>query len=433
VEALIRDIDHFLKGEQLDAQPDTFLYRVGKFVARNRRAVAAASLVLTVIISLIVFFTLRLAGERDRANRERAIATAMNRFLSEDLLGRADPFRSRNAAETFAEVIKRAAPRIDLQFKAEPLIAGRLHQALARAFDNRSDFPQARQEYEQAVRLFEQAEGPLSQDAAMLRLQRAAMEARSFEGGSLPRAKSLLAEAEHTIARIAKPRQDLAVWRYTALGSIAVIETDARKAEQNFSAALEAADADPSFDETARAKIKELVAVSYIRQGNGAKAEPFYREVIATLARTLGPDSPEGLRAGIYLAQSLLVQRKFADAIQEANAIYPKLVKDLGEDHETVLTLLGTRAASEGSLGRWDDAIRDDLTVYRIAVQKQGPASLHAIGMLSDAALSQCQAGRSAEGETNARKAFLESSKAFGPRAGLTGGVAFTLAFCLTN
>lgn len=53
--------------------------------------------------------------------------------------------------------------------------------------------------------------------------------------------------------------------------------------------------------------------------------------------------------------------------------------------------------------------------------------------MLSDAALSQCQAGHAAEGEANARKAFQESSKTFGPRSGLTGGAAYTLAFCLSK
>jgi ATP/maltotriose-dependent transcriptional regulator MalT len=42
-----------------------------------------------------------------------------------------------------------------------------------------------------------------------------------------------------------------------------------------------------------------------------------------------------------------------------------------------------------------------------------------------------CRSGRYAEGESNSRKAFESSTKALGPRAGLTGGVASTLATCL--
>jgi serine/threonine-protein kinase len=35
VEALIRDIDHYLNGEPLEARPDAWQYRIGKFVRRN--------------------------------------------------------------------------------------------------------------------------------------------------------------------------------------------------------------------------------------------------------------------------------------------------------------------------------------------------------------------------------------------------------------
>ena len=94
------------------------------------------------------------------------------------------------------------------------------------------------------------------------------------------------------------------------------------------------------------------------------------------------------------------------------------------------MQLLTTRAQCEGSLGLWEDAIRDDLAIYQMAIQKQGPASFFAVATLSDAALAQCRAGHYREGEPNARKAFETSVKAFGPKAGLTGGAAYTLASC---
>jgi ATP/maltotriose-dependent transcriptional regulator MalT len=95
------------------------------------------------------------------------------------------------------------------------------------------------------------------------------------------------------------------------------------------------------------------------------------------------------------------------------------------------MQLLTTRAQSEGSLGLWDDAIRDDFTIHKLAVRKRGPLSYFAVATLSDGALAQCRAGRYREGEANARQAYEASTKAFGPRAGLTGGTASTLADCL--
>ena len=52
VDALIRDVDHYLKGEPLEARPDTLRYRAGKFVRRNRRAVIASTLGLAAVLGI---------------------------------------------------------------------------------------------------------------------------------------------------------------------------------------------------------------------------------------------------------------------------------------------------------------------------------------------------------------------------------------------
>jgi eukaryotic-like serine/threonine-protein kinase len=431
VEALIRDIDHYLNAEPLDARQHTLRYQLGKFVVRNRRAVLAGAMSVALIAGLVVFFALRLAKERGIANRESAIVAAMNQFLTDDLLGQTNPFISGQAQESFVDIVNQASSHIDRQFRSEPVVAGRLHRTIAVALDNRSDFPLARREYVRAAELFNQGEGPLSPDGIVVRLQRAAMEARTYERGSLDLAKQLLREAEVAISRTAKPRDDLPVWILNTRATIALVDNDPRSANADFREALDRAQAVPSFDAAALRRLRRTLAFSYIRMGDGAKAESLLRDIIAELSSIDGPESPNALQARINFSQSLLIQGKFAEAIKEANLIYPTLVQKLGEDHETTLAVLGTRAASEGSLGMWDEAIRDDLTVYNIQVRKRGPITYQSIGMLSDAALSQCQAGRYQVGEANARKVFQVARQAFGPRAGLTGGTAYALAVCL--
>ena len=240
-----------------------------------------------------------------------------------------------------------------------------------------------------------------------------------------------MSEAERSIPRIAEPRKDLAVWLLTARAIIALIDNDPRSANVNFSAALRQAEAIPSFDEAARLHMKERLAYSYVRLGDGRKAESLFRELIEAFSKTVGPDDVNTLRTGIQLAQALLIQGKYADAVAETNLIYPVLVKKLGQDHEATMTLLGTRAAAEGSIAMWDEAIGDDLTLYRFAVHKLGPVSYFSIAPLVDAALSQCLAGRYTEGESNARKALQIAKQAFGPHAAISGAGSFTLATCL--
>jgi eukaryotic-like serine/threonine-protein kinase len=400
--------------------------------ARARRPwVVLAVIALAAGLGLSFMLYRRAVRERDIANRQTAIASSVNHFLSDDLLGRGNPFSSGKTAETLMDAVKLASPGIDRQFKDEPLVAARLHQTIARALDNRTDYPDARREYDEAAALFKQADGALSQDAIIVQLQRTTLEARSYEKGSLPLAKSVLADQEALIAKLPHPRPDLQVWLYSARGMVALIENNAKSAAENFKAALDQAEALPEFDQSARLTFKQRLAFSYIRLGDGAKAEKLFRELIDAFTQVAGPDSPHVLRVRLNLAQAFMIQNKHQEAVKEANAIYPEFVSRLGPDHELTMQILATRAQSEGSLELWDDAIRDDLSIYELAVRKQGPLSFFAIAPLTDASLAQCRAGHTREGESNARKAYTDSIKAFGPRAGLTGASAYSLASCL--
>jgi tetratricopeptide (TPR) repeat protein len=214
---------------------------------------------------------------------------------------------------------------------------------------------------------------------------------------------------------------------------ITLIDNDAKGAAASFQDAVNESANLTEFDESARLTMMQRLAFCYIRMGDGAKAEALFRTLITAFTRIAGPESPNVLRVRLNLAQAFMIEKKHADAIREANAIFPEFVARLGADHELTMQLLTTRAQSEGSLGLWDDAVRDDLAIHDLAVKKQGPQSFFAVATLSDAALAQCRGGHLREGESNARSAFNASVKAFGPRAGLTGGTAYTLASCLTE
>ncbi|MGD0567351.1 MAG: winged helix-turn-helix domain-containing protein [Candidatus Sulfotelmatobacter sp.] len=433
VERLVTLEQRRIKRNELDVASHRAQVAERKLAEARARMPWVASAVIALAAGLVVSVVLyrRAAHERDNANRQTAIATSINRFLAEDLLGHGNPFVSGKSSESLMDAIKQASPAIDRKFKEEPLVAARLHQTIARALDNRTDYPDARLEYDRAASLFKQVDGDLSQDAIIVQLQRTTLEARSYENGSLALAKSILEQQKALIAKLASPRPDLAVWLDSAQGMVALIENNAKSAAENFQAALDKAESLPEFDETARLTFKQRLGFSYIRLGDGAKAEQTFRDLIGAFTRVAGADSPHVLRVRLNLAQAYMIQNKHAEAIREANAIYPEFVSRLGPEHELTMQLLTTRAQSEGSLGLWDDAIRDDFAIHDIAVHKQGPLSFFAIGTLADGSLAQCRAGRYREGESNARQSYEASVKAFGPRAGLTGGAAYSLASCL--
>jgi eukaryotic-like serine/threonine-protein kinase len=429
IERLLTRDERRIKRDELEAaklRAQTAERKLAETRAR-RPWVVLAVIALAAGLAVSVVLYRRASRERDNANRQTAIASAVNRFLADDLLGRSNPFVSGKSSESLMEAIEQASPGIDRKFKDEPLVAARLHQTIARALDNRTDYPDARLEYDRAAALFRQVDGELSPDAIITQLQRTTLEARSYESGSLPLAEAILEQQKALIARLNHPRPDLPVWLASAQGMVALIENNAKSAAENFQVAVQGAESLPEFDESARLTFQQRLGFSYIRLGEGAKAEQTFRELIAAFTHVAGLDSR------LNLAQAFMIQNKHAEAIREANAIYPEFVSRLGPDHELSMQLLATRAQSEGSLEMWDDAIRDDFAIYELAVRKQGPLSFFAVATLADGSLAQCRAGRYREGESNARKAYESSVKAFGARAGLSGATAYTLASCLIS
>jgi serine/threonine-protein kinase len=141
VEALIRDIDHYLRGEPLEARPDSGFYRLRKFVSRNRRAVVASSLASVIVVALVIFYTLRLAKARNAALAEAARTQRVEQFMQDlfqgdaESTGPADDLR----VVTVLERGEKQARALD----EDPEIQADLYQTLGTMYDQLGKYDQA--------------------------------------------------------------------------------------------------------------------------------------------------------------------------------------------------------------------------------------------------------------------------------------------------
>ncbi|HEX5004592.1 MAG TPA: serine/threonine-protein kinase, partial [Gemmatimonadales bacterium] len=128
VEALIRDLDHYLAGEPLAARPDSVRYRLGKFVRRNQAAVAAAVLIGMVLLGTVVFYTVRLTRARNQAVAESARTQRIQEYMlglfqgGDEAVGPADSLRVVTLIDRGVD----AARDLD----AEPVVQAELYQTL---------------------------------------------------------------------------------------------------------------------------------------------------------------------------------------------------------------------------------------------------------------------------------------------------------------
>jgi serine/threonine protein kinase/tetratricopeptide (TPR) repeat protein len=81
VEGFVRDLDHYLANEPLEARPDTIGYRSSKFVRRNWRLVSTAAVVVLFVVALVGFYTARLAAARNAAVAQATRTERIQRFM----------------------------------------------------------------------------------------------------------------------------------------------------------------------------------------------------------------------------------------------------------------------------------------------------------------------------------------------------------------
>lgn len=140
--ALAVDIQNYLDGRPVQARPDTWTYRARKFVRRNGWAVAGSMTSVLMIVTLIAFYTGRLAEERDIAQRERKAADSVAEFMT-DVFRRANPNETRGTEVTVRDALDAAAARIDRDLLNEPRLRLSLMRKMGQSYSGLGLMPEA--------------------------------------------------------------------------------------------------------------------------------------------------------------------------------------------------------------------------------------------------------------------------------------------------
>lgn len=365
-------------------------------------AVAAAAAVGLLATTTSTIVALR---QRDEARHQEAIALASYGFLTDDLIGRVDPAHADGAEETLSHAVRRAAAEIDTRFAASPLVAARLHNSIALAYKQRSEWDASREAFTKAVRAYAAAGAEHSDEAVVTRLDFAQMEAGSLQPGALERARVMI-DAE----RKALKGQTAAWPQFKLAQAEALLEwtNDIKLSEPAFARARaiaeQHADAIPKLDAII---IRRQHAIALTRIDRVAEAIDMLENVVTDLEAMFGPDHPNTLRARHALLSARGHLQDFPAIIAEVGALLPRFEERLGRDHEYTGQLLSARYEAFGLTERYREAAADATRVWESAVRREGRGSEREIGARIDIAAVQCR-----DGDPAARRAGMAHARA---------------------
>jgi eukaryotic-like serine/threonine-protein kinase len=383
VEALIRDIDHYLKGEPLEARPDTFRYRLGKFVTRNRRAVTAAALVFTIVVGLVIFFTMRLAKARNAALEEAARTQRIQRFMmnlfqgGDESVGPGDSMR-------VVTLLDRGVQEAQT-LNNDPKVQADLYQTLGTIYDQLGKFDQADSLLHSALDRRKALFGPDSIEVAESLVALGQLRA---DQARLPEAEQLIRQGLEMDERHL-PRNHSSVIKATlALGKVLGQRGDYAQAIQLLGQAVRL-QSEPGTASADLANSLSALADTQCSAGHYELCDPLHRRALEMHRQLYGPRHPlvaEDL-ASLGAVQTDLgyydkAEQFYRQALDITESYY-------GKDHPKTaarLTGLGEALGYEKKYDEADAALQQALAVQEHVYGPVHPAVAEALNELGNVA-----------------------------------------------
>jgi serine/threonine-protein kinase len=402
VDALVRDLDHFGRGEPLEARPDSVGYRLGKLLRRRWRPLSAAAVAVAAIVGLVAFYTVRLAHARDLAVAEAARAQRIQRFTlnlfqgGDETAGPADSLR----VVTLLDRGVNEARVLD----AEPGIQAELYQTLGSIYQHLGNLDRADTLLSTALSQNERLSGAAGAAAARGRV---ALGLLRIDQADVEGAEALVRRGLDDL-RVAYPPDDPSVVEAaTALGRIlqerglydeagAVLGSAVQALESGgpspelsitmtalantwfFAGNMQASDSlnrilldmdRELFGERHPSVGDDLINLGAIQfeRGDYVEAERLYREALDILTAYYGTDHPETASNLTRLGQALVYQERTEEAKESLDRALEIRERVFGAVHPAVastLNDLGILAVQTGDMRGAEQNHRRMMSIY---------------------------------------------------------------------
>ncbi len=336
-DSLAADIRRHIEHQPVLAGPPSAVYRLKKFVRRNRALVIGMVAVGAALIAGTVASTIFAVGQsraRAEAERQASIAQAVNAFLNEDLLAAANPQKTNNPDITVKQVLDLASDKIANRFPGEPLIESAIRMTLGYTYLRLGQYELSEDHLEQSAGLRLAALGP--SDPLTLQSQNDLAEAYWRQGRD-QEAEPLYRQTLAQRRAVLGPTHEATLQSMNNLGLLYWGQGRHNEAEPLFDTALAGRQEVLGPDHEKTLVSMNNLALLYQDQQRYDEAEPLFRKTLRTQRRELGSDHPDTLNSMNNLALLYRKQRRY----EEAESLYlearERHRRVLGDDHPQTL------------------------------------------------------------------------------------------------
>ena len=408
------DIARYLKNEPVLAVAPSVAYRARKFARRYRAALATAC-AFAVVLVVAAGISIR---QSIRANREAAVAQAVNDFLQNDLLAQASAAnQSRRTAKPDPDLkvrtaLDRAAARIAGKFDRQPEVEAAIRDTIGQTYMDLGLYPEARTQLERALELYRRLLGAKNPKTltTISRLGHTAL-----LQGKFPQAETLYSQALEIQRRVLGPEHRDTLVTLNNLASVYRAQGKYPKAEalQNQTLEIQRRVLGPEHPDTLSSM--NGLATVYSQQGKYPQAEALYSQTLEIRRRVLGPEHPDTLGIMSNLAIVYTQQSKYP----QAEALFSQLLeiqrRVLGPEHPDTLASLNNLAEAYREQSKYPQAEALDGQMLKIRRHVLGPEHPDTLASISNLAEAYDEEGQYAKAEALDSQALEIRRRVVGP------------------
>jgi len=378
------DIHCYLNNQPILARGDSWPYKTKKFLARNTRAVAAATAVLSALILMTSFYTIRLADERDAADLAAAEAEQISEFLQNVFEGAA-PSVDQGAEITARDLLRGGVEKID-ELVDQPLLQGKLLRVMAESYYQLGDYQQAKVIYEKSEAKLELVSPPdiLELAETYHSLADTLRILEDFDQSLIYRHKALEIFQQELGATHFKSADALARLGVT-LSAAGRCDLAIPHIEEAYRILMDNAETDLFVSLNTRG----VLVFCYNRVGRLDEAEKIGREIVRESEKHLGENVPNTIIRIHNLGLTLRRQWRLEQAIQHFEIAIERGLIIWPQTHLRHRTSRSNYAETLVKFGRFNEAEAQLLQVQELALTAAGresvdyAASLYHLGILN--------------------------------------------------
>ena len=378
---LAADIGHYLRNEPVTAHAPSVGYRARKFFRRYRVGlITAAAFVLVLIAATAVSIR-----QSIRANREAAIAQAVNDFLQNDLLGQASTSNQSKPDPTLKvrTALDRAAQRIKGKFTQQPGVEASIRNTIAEAYMDLGVYPEAQTQFERALDIDRRVLG--EKDPKTLRTMSRLGTLDKLQGKHA-QAEQLLSQTLEIQRHVLGPDHGDTLYTANNLANTYQNEGKYAQAEALHSQTLEIRRRVLGPEDPATLNTMNNLAIDYFSEGKYAQAEALLTQALEIRRRVAGPDHPDTLRPMVNLASVYHLEGKYAQAEQLDSQALEIERRVLGPEHPDTLATMQSLAnaySSEGKHAEAEALFSQVLEIQRRVLGPDHPETLRTMSALA--------------------------------------------------